>query len=108
MATASLGVALATLALAIAGALVWLLDLAPLLAQGMLVVAIGGTILGVTLSAIGLMTTRHRRDPVGRRRAWLGVGISCALLVALLIAFGSGLAGPIVVSSASQVAAAWG
>lgn len=34
MATASLGVALATLALAIAGALLWLLDLAPLLAQG--------------------------------------------------------------------------
>lgn len=79
-------VALGTLALATAGFLGRRLDLVdPLLAQGMLVVALGGTILGITVAAVGLMVTRHRRDPVGRRRAWVGAGLSIALLVALIV-----------------------
>lgn len=94
--TAAAGVALATLVLAGLGFLGWRLELLPpLLARGALVVAIGGAILGATLSAIGLLVTRPPSDPTGRPRAWLGAVLSVALLLVLIAAFEREIGGPI-------------
>jgi hypothetical protein len=72
-------------------------DAAPLLGRSALVVAIGASILGVTLAAVALTVARPREDPVGRRRAWVGAGLSTALLVALVALLWLGALGPLVV-----------
>jgi len=62
-----------------------------------LVVAIGGTVLGVTIWAVGLLVTRDAGDPTGRRRAGLGAGLSIALLLALVAGCQAEPGGPVVI-----------
>jgi hypothetical protein len=100
MALAAAAVVLAACALAAAGFAALHFELvSPLVARGALVVSLGGAILGGTLSAVGLLVTRHdgaRRD---RWIAGAGAIASIALLLALVVGLQRDgvLGGPIVV-----------
>jgi hypothetical protein len=92
-------VALATGVLAAAGGIALLAGAAPLLGRGALVVAIGGSILGATLAAVGLTATHDAADPAGRRRAWRAGILSVTLLILLVAAFQLRLGGPVVTAA---------